>query len=376
MADGRSRWSFVPTYHPGRNPAGVIATALHLGSAGLRRAALLLIVDFLEIGVDDFVAPAGMALGRTLRRTGFSGRGLFGLLGTIERLAELHRDLGQRLGLGFDLAGVLTAECVLQRLDGLFDGVAVSLRNLVAALLQCPLGRMDQRIGIVFRFDQLAAPLVFLGVLYHAVDIGLRETPRSLDADLLLLAGRLVLSRDLHDAVGVDVEGDLDLWHTAWRRRDADQVELAEQLVVRGHLTLALEDADRNRGLIILGGGEDLALLRRDRCVAIDQSSEDTTQCLDAERQWRHIEQQDVLDLTLQHAGLDRRSDRHDLIRVDAAMRILAKELFASLDDLRHAGHAADKDYLVDLGRLEPGVLQRAAARPDGPLDQVVDQRL
>src|SRR5215467_5369925 len=236
MADGCSRWSLAPTYHPGRNPAGVIATALHLGSAGLRRTALFLIVDFLEVGVDDFVAPAGMALGRTLRRTGFSGRGLFGLLGAIERLAELHRDLGQRLGLGFDLAGVLTAECVLQRLDGLFNGVAVSLRNLVAALLQCPLGRMDQRIGIVFRFDQLAAPLVFLGVrlgvLYHAVDIGFRETPRSLDADLLLLAGRLVLSRDLHDAVGIDVEGDLDLWHAARRRRDADQVELAEQLVV------------------------------------------------------------------------------------------------------------------------------------------------
>ena len=35
-----------------------------------------------------------------------------------------------------------------------------------------------------------------------------------------------------------------------------DQVELAEELVVRGHLALALEDADGDRGLPVLGGGE------------------------------------------------------------------------------------------------------------------------
>src|SRR5438045_7617505 len=45
-------------------------------------------------------------------------------------------------------------------------------------------------------------------------------------ADLLLLAGRLVLGRDLHDAVGVDVESDLDLRHSARRRRNSDQIEL------------------------------------------------------------------------------------------------------------------------------------------------------
>src|SRR5947199_26916 len=82
------------------------------------------------------------------------------------------------------------------------------------------------------------------------------------------LAGRLVLGRNLDDAVGVDVEGHLDLRHAAWRRRDADQVELAEQLVVGRHLPFALEDPDRDRRLIVLGGRKGLALLGRDRCVA------------------------------------------------------------------------------------------------------------
>src|SRR5271169_1904637 len=108
-----------------------------------------------------------------------------------------------------------------------------------------------------------------LGILYHLLDIRLGQPARSLDADLLLLAGRLVLGRDLDDAIRIDVESYLDLRHTARRRGDTDQVELAEQFVVRRHLALALEDADRDRGLIVLGSRESLALLGRDRRIAV-----------------------------------------------------------------------------------------------------------
>ena len=65
----------------------------------------------------------------------------------------------------------------------------------------------------------------------------------------------------------------------------------------------------------------------------------------------RHVEQQNVLDLALQHAGLDRRADGHHLVGVDAAIGLLAEELLHRLDDLGHAGHAADQDHLVDLAR-------------------------
>ena len=136
----------------------------------------------------------------------------------------------------------------------------------------------------------------------------------------------LSLARDVDDAVGVDVEGDLDLRHAARRRRNSDQVELAEHLVVRGHLALALEDADGHRILIVLGGREDLALLGRDGRVAVDHPGEHAAQSLDAERQRRHVEQQHVLDVALQHAGLDRRAHRDDLVRIDAGVRLLAEE--------------------------------------------------
>ena len=90
------------------------------------------------------------------------------------------------------------------------------------------------------------------------------QAARGLDADLLLLAGRLVLCLNVDNAVCVDVERDLDLRHASRRRRNADQVELAEHLVVSRHFALALEHADGDRVLIVLGSREDLTLLGRE----------------------------------------------------------------------------------------------------------------
>ena len=206
---------------------------------------------------------------------------------------------------------------------------------------------------MVAGLDQLAPFLVFLGmgfgIPHHPLNLVVGETARGLDADLLLLAGGLVLGRDVDDAVGVDVEGDLDLRHAARRGRDAHQVELAEELVVRRHFALALEHPDSDRDLSVLGGGEDLALLGRDRGVAVDQSREDAAQRLDPERERSHVQQQHVGHVALQHTGLDRGADGHHLVRINALVRLAAEEVLHHLDDLRHAGHAADQDDLVDL---------------------------
>ena len=239
---------------------------------------------------------------------------------------------------------------------------------------------MDQRVRVVPGLDQLALLLVLvleaLGLLGHALDVGIGQAARSLDADRLLLARGLVPGRHVDDAVGVDVEGHLDLRHAARGRRYADEVELAEQLVVLRHLALALGDADRHRALAILGGGEHLALLGRDGGVALDQAREHAAERLDAERERRHVEQQHVLDVALEHAGLDRRADGHHLVGVDALVRLLAEQLLDDLLHLRHARHAADQHHLADVRGLEAGVLQRLNARALGLLDQVVDQAL
>ena len=120
---------------------------------------------------------------------------------------------------------------------------------------------------------------------------------------------------------------------------------------------------DLDRGLVVGRGREDLALARRDRGVALDEAREDAAQRLDAERQRRDVEQQQVLDVARQHARLHGRADRDHLVRVDALVRLLAEELLHQLLDLRDARAAADQHHLVDLAGLEAGVLQALAHR-------------
>ena len=121
----------------------------------------------------------------------------------------------------------------------------------------------------------------------------------------------------VHDRVGVNVEGDLDLGHTAVGRWDADKLEVAEQLVVADELTLTLVDLDLDSRLEVSGGGEGLRLLRGDGSVAVDQAGEDTAEGLDTEGQRSDVQQEDIRNLTGKHTTLDSGTDGDSLIRVD-----------------------------------------------------------
>src|SRR6185369_799502 len=196
-----------------------------------------------------------------------------------------------------------------------------------------------------------------------------------LDGDLVFLAGSLVLGRDVHDAVGVDVEDDLDLRHAARRRRDAFEVELAEALVAGSDFALALQDVDGDGGLVVVGGRENLAGLGRDRRVLLDQLGHDATQGFDAERQRGDVEEQHVLDFALQYAALDGGADGDGFIGIDVLARFLAEDFLDLLLDLGHARLAADEDDVVDVADLAAGVLEGGDARRHGALDQFIDQR-
>src|SRR5260370_27629500 len=169
-----------------------------------RRLVVLVVLGLGEFRVDDVV------LGRILLGVGF------GLL-LVHGLAEFHRSLRQRVGLGLDRLGIVTLQRFLQIADGVLDGAALAFLDLRTMLGQRLLGGMHQSVGMVLGIDRFATLLVLggvgLGVLDHLLDVGFRQAAGGLDPDLLFLAGRLVLGRHVDDAVGVDVEGDLDLPH-------------------------------------------------------------------------------------------------------------------------------------------------------------------
>src|SRR4051794_18918774 len=156
-------------------------------SPSSRLLVVLVVVDLGEFRVDDVV----------LR--GILGRVAFGLL-LVHRFAKLHRSLRQRVGLGLDRLGIVALQRFLQIADGVLNGAALTFLDLRTVLGQRLLGRMHHRIGVVLGVHRLAALLVLggvgFGVLDHLLDVGLRQAARGLDADLLLLAGRLVLRRN------------------------------------------------------------------------------------------------------------------------------------------------------------------------------------
>ena len=152
----------------------------------------------------------------------------------------------------------------LQLAQRRFDGSLLVGRQLVAVLFELFLGSEDVRIGGVDLVNTLlllfVLRLVSLGFVAHTLDLLLGKTRRSLDADLLLLTRTLIFSRYVQDAVGVDIEGYLDLRHTARSSRNAVQVEAADRLVVAGQRTLTLADVDLHRRLVVGRRREDLAL--------------------------------------------------------------------------------------------------------------------
>ena len=215
-----------------------------------------------------------------------------------------------------------------------------------------------------------------LGVLHHAVDLVVRQGGGARDGDLLGLAGGLILGGDLHDAVGVDVEGDLDLRDAAAGSRDAAQVELAEGLVVGSHLTLALQDVDLDGGLVVRSGGVDLGLGGRDGGVAVNHLGHDAAHGLDAQGKRGDVEQQDARDIAGQDAALDGGAVGNDLVRVDGHVGLLAGHLLDELLDGGHTAGAADEDDLVNLGDLEVGVLEGLGDRGLAAVEQITGDLL
>ena len=115
----------------------------------------------------------------------------------------------------------------------------------------------------------------------------------------------------------------------------------------------------------------DLGRLGRDRRVALDQLGHDPALGLDAEAQRGDVDQQDVLALALEDAGLQGGADGDDLVRVHALVGLLAAgQLLDELGDGGHPGRAADEDDVVDLVDGDPGVLDDLLERRLGALSR------
>ena len=102
----------------------------------------------------------------------------------------------------------------------------------------------------------------------------------------------------------------------------------------------------------------------------------DFAQGLDAQRERRHVQQEDVLDFARQHAALDRRADGHHFVRIDALVRFLAEHRLDELLDLGDAGRTAHQHHFVDLAVVEVRVLHGLLHGAAAALEEVIAKLL
>ena len=293
---------------------------------------------------------------------------------------ELVGLLLELLGGSVALARLVLGDELAERGDLLTDLVSLGLVEAALELVEGLLGIVQDAVGTVGSLDSSLALLVLstilLSVLNHGLDLSLRETGAGGNGDGLVLVGGLVLGVDVDNGVGVNVEGDLDLGNTTVGRGDANQLEVAQHLVVPDKLTLTLVDLDLDGGLHVSSGREGLGLLGGDGGVAVDQTGEDTTQGLNTQGQRSDIEQQNVSHLTSQDGTLDGSTNGDSLVGVDGLGGVTAEHGLDGLGDLGHTGHTTDQDDVLDVAGLEVGILESLADGLGGTADQGVNQGL
>src|SRR5262245_3196983 len=229
---------------------------------------------------------------------------------------------------------------------------------------------------MVARVDLFTTTAVFVGMALsvgdHALDLFLRELGRAGDRDALLFARRLVARSRGQDSVGVDVEADLYLRQPARRRREAFKPEMAKRAVVARQFSLALQHVDVDGGLVIFGRRKDLGTARGNGRIALDQFGHHAAERLHAQAERRDVEQHYVFDLARQDARLNRRADRHDLVRIDRLVRFFAGGHTPHQRlNRRHARRAAHQYDLVDVAVGQLRVLERLFDRAYAAFDQV-----
>ncbi|KAL2282007.1 hypothetical protein FJTKL_11094 [Diaporthe vaccinii] len=350
------------------------------------------LVDLLDGGTVVATSAGSTAAGSTREAAGSTAGSARSTASTV----ELHHDgVGDTLQLLLLVLVLLTSGLLVlvEPVDDLVNlGLELLLVGSIELLVDLGVGqgvaqRVSVRLKAVLGRDTASLSLVLvlelLSLSKHALDVLLGETALVIRNDNLVgLSGALLECRDVDDSVGIYIEGDLDLGDTTRRRGDAGKLELAEQVVVLGALTLTLVDLDKHTRLVVGEGREHLGLLGGDRGVAGDELGHHATSGLNTDGEWRDIQKQDLVGrlgarVSGQNCGLNGSAVCDGLVGVDGLVGLLAVEIVGDqLLDTGDTGGTADQDDLVNLGLVDLGVGQDTVDGLQGGAEQVLAQLL
>ena len=214
-----------------------------------------------------------------------------------------------------------------------------------------------------------------LQLVHHPLDVlGAESVIVIGDGDLLLVSGSLILGGDNHDTVGVNLEGNLDLWNASWCWWDAGNVELSKKMVIFGHGSLSFVDLDGDGVLVVGSGGEDLALLGGNDGVPWDELGHDTTNGFNSKSKRVNVKKDNVSGVLFprENTSLDSSSIGNSFIGIDSLAWLLSvKELLDELLDLGNSGGSSNQDNLVNFLLAKIRILQNLLDWLESSLEKI-----
>ena len=153
----------------------------------------------------------------------------------------------------------------------------------------------------------------------------------------------------MYNSVCINVEGHLNLRHTPWCRRNTDQLKTSQCLIISRHFSLALQDMNTNRRLVVCGSRESLTFSGRNGGVTFNKFRHNTTKSFNSKRKRSNVEKQYILHITGENTSLNRSADGHNFVRIYAFVRFFSKKIFDHFLYFRHSRHPAHQNYFIDI---------------------------
>ncbi len=189
---------------------------------------------------------------------------------------------------GFNCPFVVTFNRRFQCLNRMFNAGFFISADLIAQFFQRFFSGMYHAVRMVASMHQFSQFAVFIGMRFgifnHAINFVIRQTAGGFDNNRLFFAGRLVFGRHVQNTVGIDVECDFNLRHTARCRRNIGQIKTAQRFIRRCDFALTLQYMNSHCRLIVIRRRENLRCIGWNRGVFLDQFGHYAAHRLDTQR--------------------------------------------------------------------------------------------
>jgi|APCry1669189070_1035195.scaffolds.fasta_scaffold117122_1 hypothetical protein len=94
---------------------------------------------------------------------------------------------------------------------------------------------------------------------------------------------------NVHDTVGINIEGNFNLWNTSGSRGNTIKTELTKFVAILGKLTFSFKDLNKYSWLVISISCEDLGFLCGDCSISGNKNGHNTTSGFNTKRKWSNI---------------------------------------------------------------------------------------